>query len=90
MARAGGKSAEVMSFISSTDDANGKKGADHKARGADDRKRVTMREKAEAIELLKTMKAAAVVPPSYGNTINAYVSITLLLLIGWLSVFRTR
>ena len=44
----GGKSAEVVSFTS-IDDANGKKGGAHKARGADNRKRLTIREKAEAL-----------------------------------------
>ena len=58
-ARVGGKSAEVIS-LTSTDDANGKKGATHKARGADNRKRLNIREKAEALELLKTMKGTAV------------------------------
>ena len=58
-ARAGGKSAEVIN-LTSTDDANGKKGATHKACGADYRKRLTIREKAEALELFKTTKVAEV------------------------------
>ena len=55
----GSKSAEVIS-LTSTDDANGKEGATHKARGADNRKRLTIREKAEALELSNTTKGTTV------------------------------
>ena len=46
---------KAISFTS-TDDANGKKGAAHEARGADNRKRLAMREKAEALKKLKTIE----------------------------------